>query len=185
MRYSDGAKVSGHLTRFFAFSPDAFQPTLLQPTTMPPRTPLGLINANERSSGELTPYQRGIILGLHSQGASFRDIENQHGIARSTVADTIKFDSIRKDGHSVRRPSRPPKHDARVDRRIIRYVRITPKSTYKQMREALQILLSNNTIARILEKCGIKHWQATRQPFLTPEVASLRLAWAKEHLEWT
>ena len=106
---------------------------------MPPRTPLGLINANERSSGELTPYQRGIILGLHSQGASFRDIENQHGIARSTVADTIKFDSIRKDGHSVRRLGRPPKHDARVDRRIIRYVRITPKSTYKQMRKALQI----------------------------------------------
>ena len=56
---------------------------------MPPCTPLGLINANKRSSGELTPYQRGIILGLHSQGASFRDIENQHGIARSTVAEPL------------------------------------------------------------------------------------------------
>ena len=53
------------------------------------------------------------------------------------------------------------------------------------MREALQILLSNNTIARILEKCGIKHWRAARRSFLTSEVASLRLAWAKEHLEWT
>src|SRR5438045_1615336 len=119
---------------------------------MPPRTPLGLINANERSSGELTPYQRGIILGLHSQGASFRDIENQHGIARSTAADTIKFDSIRKDSHSVRRLSRPPKHNTRVNRRIIRYIRITSKSTYKQVREALQILLSDDTIAQILEK---------------------------------
>src|SRR5438552_4800055 len=138
MGYSDGAKVSGHLTRFFAFSPDAFQPTLLQPTTMPPRTPLGLINANKRSSGELTPYQRGIILGLHSQGASFRDIENQHGIARSTVADTIKFDSIRKDSHSVRRPGQPPKYNTRVDRRIIRYIRITPKSRSEEHTSELQ-----------------------------------------------
>ena len=61
---------------------------------MPPRTPLGLINANERFSGELTPYQRGIIIGLHSQGASFRDIENQHRIPRSTASDIIKFDLI-------------------------------------------------------------------------------------------
>ena len=83
---------------FFAFSPDAF---LLQPTTMPPRTPLGLINANERSSGELTPYQRGIILDLHSQGTSFRDIENQYGISRLTAADTIKFYFIRKDSYSI------------------------------------------------------------------------------------
>jgi hypothetical protein len=98
---------------------------------MPPRTPLDIINANQRPCGELTPYQRGIILGLHSQGASFRDIENQYGIARSTAADTIKLDSIRKNGQSVIRSSRPPKYDARVDRRIIRYVCITPKSTYK------------------------------------------------------
>jgi hypothetical protein len=98
---------------------------------MPPRTSLGLINANERSSGELTPYQRGIIIGLHSQGASFRDIENQHGIARSTALNTIKFESIRKNGQSVIRSDRPPKHDVRIDRRIIRYVRITPKSMYK------------------------------------------------------
>jgi hypothetical protein len=114
---------------------------------MLPRTPLGIINANRRSSGELTPYQRGIIVGLHSQGVSFRDIENQHGITHSTASDTIKFDLIRKNGHNVIRLNRPPKHDARVDRRIIRYVRITPKSTYKQMREILQILLSDNIIA--------------------------------------
>ena len=181
--YSDGAKVSGHLTRFFAFSPDAFQPTLLQPTTMPPRTPLGLINANERSSGELTPYQRGIILGLYSQGASFRNIENQDRITHSTASDTIKFESIRKNSQSIIYPNRPPKYNTRVDRRIIRYIRIMPKSIYKQIYKALQILLSNNTIVRILEKCGIKYWRAARRPFLMPEVASLRLAWAKEHLE--
>ena len=51
--------------------------------------------------------------------------------------------------------------------------------------KALQILLSDDTIARILEKCGIKHWRAARRPFLTPEVAAVRLAWAKEQLEWT
>ena len=143
---------------------------------MPPRTPLGIINANRRSYGELTSYQRGIIVGLHSQGVSFCDIENQHGIARSTAADTIKFDSIRKNGHSVIRPGRPPKHDARVDRRIIRYIRITSKFTYKQIREALQILLSDDTISRILENCEIKHWRAARRSFLTSEMAALRLA---------
>jgi hypothetical protein len=61
---------------------------------MPPRTPLGIINANRRPYRELTLYQRGIIIGLHSQGALFRDIENQHGIVHLIIADTIKFDSI-------------------------------------------------------------------------------------------
>jgi hypothetical protein len=113
---------------------------------MPPRTPLGIINANRRFYGELTSYQRGIIVSLHSQGVSFRDIENQYGIAHSTVVDIIKFDSIRKNGHNVIRLGRSPKHDSRVDKRIIRYVYITPKFTYKQMREAFQIFLFDDII---------------------------------------
>ena len=88
-------------TRKKRFRPTRFNPPFFNPPPMPPRTPLGLINANERSSGELTPYQRGIILDLHSQGTSFRDIENQYGISRLTAADTIKFDFIRKDSYSI------------------------------------------------------------------------------------
>src|SRR5436309_4507950 len=132
------------------FYPMRFNPPFFNLPPMLPRTPLGLININERSSGELTPYQRGIILSLYSQGASFRNIENQYRIIHSTASDTIKFESIRKNSQSIIYPNRPPKYNARVDRRIIRYIRIIPKSIYKQIYKALQILLSNNTIVQIL-----------------------------------
>ena len=53
------------------------------------------------------------------------------------------------------------------------------------MRDALQILLSDDTISRILDKVGLKHWRAAKRPALTKELAQIRLKWAKEHVSWT
>jgi hypothetical protein len=86
---------------------------------------------------ELTPYQRGKILGARDAGASYGDIENMYGIPRYTVITTTRRSTLRVEGKSLPRQGRPPSHDDRIDRRIIRYVRINPKTTYAQMRRAL------------------------------------------------
>jgi len=108
-----------------------------------------------------------------------------YGIPRYTVITTTRRSTLRAEGKSLPRQGRPPSHDDRVDRRIIRYVRINPKTTYAQMRRALDILLSDDTLVRILDKVGLKHWRAASRPALTQELANIRLKWAKDHLGWT
>ena len=52
----------------------------------PPRTPLGQISAKNRRPGtELSPYQRGQIIGLSATGISQRKIAAQLSLSHGAV----------------------------------------------------------------------------------------------------
>lgn len=68
---------------------------------------------------------------------------------------------------------------------IIRYARIHPKSTYAEMRQNLQLLLSYSTIKRILLPYHIRKWQCKKRPQLTPEVVDLWYEWVLLRKDWS
>src|SRR2546423_12518445 len=73
---------------------------------MPPRTPLGSISGNERRWKDLTPYQRGLIIGKFECGFTPTEVAADLKIPLQTIRDTIKFHPERTDGQSKTR-SRP------------------------------------------------------------------------------
>lgn len=123
-----------------------------------PRVILGEINDNRGCQCEYTPNARGQIEVQAKLDTNFHEIGRRLKVHPDTVRYTIKQAPKRDTGHSLPRSGRPRKWDDRDKRTIIRYARISPKSTYQQMRDALQLILSNDTIFRILHSAGIKNW---------------------------
>ena len=149
---------------------------------MPLRTPLRSISGNERRFKDLTPYQRGLIIGKFECGLTPTEVAADLDIPVSTIRDTIKFHPERTDGQSKARFGRP-RISTQVDvRNVLRLVRRLPKITYDGIRRELQLTFSNDTLKRILQRNGITNWRAKRRPALTSEVVQKRLEWAKAHL---
>jgi hypothetical protein len=117
---------------------------------MPPRRPLREISGNRPINHELTPNQRAEIVGAAKCGVGYADIGRILDFAPSTVRYTYELSSQRNVNESISRAGRPSITSERDKRTVVRYARFHPKSTYAQMRTDLQILLSDNTIKRIL-----------------------------------
>ena len=97
---------------------------------MPPRTPLALIDGNRRFKEELTPNDRGKIEGAIAAGATYAFAAENVNCAPSTARYTVQQASKRQYGHSKPRSGRLKEWDSRFERRVLRLVRINPKTTY-------------------------------------------------------
>ena len=95
------------------------------------RAPLGEISGNKPKKIELTPVQRGFIEDAVQFSASFSKVAEIINCGKTTILDTLRLTSERHNGESKSRPSRPQKWDARLERRILRLVRLFSKWTYR------------------------------------------------------
>ena len=148
------------------------------------RIPLGELNPNRVPNTELSSYLRGKIERSHELGQGRTRISRSLEIPSSTVQYTLEQNPLRIDGESLPRAGRPKKYTEKDARRVVRFVRIHPKSTYREIKHNLHLYLSHDTFGRILADAGIKNWRAKQRPFLTPEAAKVRWEWAKKHSNW-
>lgn len=148
------------------------------------RSPLKPISSNTTCNKELTPYQRGLIIGAASSGQKTVDIAKASKRTASSIFYTLSKVDERIDGESKPRSGRPKIYSARVERAVIRHCRLYAKDTYNKVRKAIGSKISDRSILRILEKCGIGHWKAAKRPALTQEHADARLLWCKCRAHW-
>jgi len=122
-----------------------------------PRRPLQEISSNSTIRKELSPYQRGILVGASRASAKFSEISQALSVPKSTVHDTLKVDPERDNGKSKPRTGRPLAYTARDEHKILRFVRRDPKSTYDDVQKACRVDFSTTTIKKILKKHGISN----------------------------
>ena len=152
---------------------------------MPPiRSPLASISTNRRSNTELTPYQRGEIIGRRATGQSQYQIAAHVGLSRSTIQYTLDHQKSRPDGLSTPRAGHPLKFTARETRSMLRCVRIHPKMAFAERRAHCDTKMSNSHIKNICREAGLTHWRAKKRPELTAEHAYLQLLWARTRSHW-
>jgi hypothetical protein len=123
---------------------------------MAQRRPLGEISGNRPAGHELTVNDRAQIVGAIKCGARPCEVSRTLDFTPNPIFTTVQRDSIRQDNHSLPRSGRPKKATDRDIRTIVRYVRVNPKHTYRQIRQSLRILLSTSTIKRILAPFHIR-----------------------------
>ena len=98
-----------------------------------PLAPLTPVSGNRPRKSELTPYERGIIVGAQALGHTPTEIGKALNFTKLTFQTTIQKQLERNNGISKSRSGRPgvlSDHDRRY---IIRHARANPGLTYIQL----------------------------------------------------
>lgn len=111
-------------TRKTAFS--RCLPPLVLHNKMPlQRSILGSISGNRRFNCELTPYQRGKVVGLTLKGAKSTEVQTTLNISH-----TLSLDQLRNKGESQLRTGRPKSYIEVEERLMVHYIQINLKDLY-------------------------------------------------------
>ena len=148
-----------------------------------PRAPLTPISGNRPRVPELTPYQRGVLMGQLSAGMTPYRIEKTFGTPVSTVKYTQKLDLIRYQGHSLLHPGRRHKLSERDGRKLIHVVRQNPKITYASLQNDQGFKCGLTTLKEEIK--AYTNWRLKKHLLLIPGVAAKRLIWCLEREHWT
>ena len=149
-----------------------------------PRTPLATISGNRPHGHELSPFQRGFLVGQAAQGRSYYGIAKATNLGKNTVRQAILNTSLQHNGELRPRTGRPSIVTDRDRRHIIRIARINPRASYQELKEKIGHNFSQSTAYRILKDYGLTNWIIKQRPLLTPEVAAKRLVWCLERRVW-
>jgi hypothetical protein len=138
---------------------------------------------NKTARKELSPIDRAMIIGRRDAGQTFLKIHQDTGVPLTTIKDTIK----RRNNDQLKSLPRqcPRKTSARKDRQIIRSARTDRDQILAELNINVCPDISARTLQRRLREVNIRKWLARDRPPLTEEHAATRLAWAREHVDWT
>jgi hypothetical protein len=145
---------------------------------MPPqRIPLGSIDRNRLANHELSPYQRGIAIGMIRMGAKYTECAKDLKCSTGAIKYFSLLILIHATMESRKHVADVPKLYIEADERnLIRHIRLNPKDIYIEARIAISFPCKTSYIKKILKRHGITNWKARRRPILTEAHAAKRLA---------
>ena len=148
------------------------------------RASLTPISGNKTSRKELSLLTKGEISEQAKLGLKPTQIGRNLNVPRTIVQSVLGRLQTTSFGANEPRSGRPISITPRAARILLRQLRSEPKITWRQLKMNIGIDLNARTLNATLRAHGISHWLALRRPKLTPEVALLRLKWAKKHKDW-
>jgi transposase len=140
-------------------------------------------------SGELSNFERGLVIGSHISKKSVRDIATLLNLLKSTAGDaTVKW---KREGTTTTkpRPGRPhlmTDRGRRASKKMVRETRQTSSETITcEFRNTTNCPASNMAVRRELRGMGFHGRAAAHKPNISPVNAKHRLEWCKERQHWT
>ena len=97
--------------------------------------PLGPISGNIEKRKELTPFQRGLILGTKLASQTEAEISKYFNIPDPTVCTTISCTVQYNEGQSRPRSGQPKCLSDREERTLIRYIQLYLKEEFLDIKQ--------------------------------------------------
>ena len=139
-------------------------------------------------SHELTPFERGEIVGLSKGGHSVRNIVEILDIPKSTVQDVITRYNDENRTDTAPRSGRPPALSERDKRQLGRIVRQNRKQAVEkiaeQFNQSLTISVSTKTVQRSLHSMGYYGCTGRKKPLVSEVNRKKRLFWCHDKKNW-
>lgn len=136
----------------------------------------------------ISPRRRAVILALHNESFTNREIASRVKCDRRTVDRIIKRhlsgESLSPRPKSGRPSLTTPRDNSTMVRMVLRDRRISATSIQAEMSHR-GVDLSVRTVRRRLLNAGFRARKPVRKPFLTNRMKTARLNWAREHQSWT
>jgi transposase len=133
---------------------------------------------------QLTPFERGRIVGMHEAGLPFREIAKRLGRSDSTWRTWSNEGS----GRRRRGSGRARITNERQERRLRRLASVNPfeatRSVEATWRAVLERQVSMQTIYRRIRSCGLALYRPIVRLPLTPEHRVARLEWCTLREHW-
>ena len=137
---------------------------------------------------ELTPFERGEIVGLSKGGHSIRKISEILNIPKSTVHDVITKYNEENCTDTIPRSGRPPILSERDKRQLGRIVRQNRKQAVEEITEQfnqnLNISVCSKTIIRTLHSMGYYGRTGRKKPLVSEVNRKKRLFWCYARKSW-
>jgi transposase len=138
---------------------------------------------------KLLNEERDLVIRLHNQGFSFRNISRTLRISHTTVSRMVKKFNATHSTKDLPRSGRPKLISPREERKIGFYMKLGRVSTAKEMVRSIweerEKKVSLETVRRALH-CQRLHGRIIRKkPKLTKVHKKQRYAFALQHLSWT
>lgn len=137
--------------------------------TSPASRILGEISGNRRYNHEITPESKAAILVARAYGESSASVARLTGVSRRAQDHTLQRWATQRTLESSFRTGRPAILTERAKRTLKFHVRRDPRSTYKEIREALGINASDATLRRALQELNLPKWRAAKRIPLSVE----------------
>lgn len=139
-----------------------------------------------RKGKEITQEEKKIILRLHEQKKSYRDIGKILNRSRYTIRNIVKKFKNKESLINRRRSGRPRKLTIREERVIIRNMKKKPKITSTELKailgEQFNVDVHQETIRRALRRAGFSSRIARKKPSISKKNKKLRKKFANDYL---
>lgn len=135
----------------------------------------------------LSPYHRGIIVGMRVAKWRVSDIRKETGLSETAIRATLKAaEDEHWIGESKPHPGRPRKTTSVQDDELRNYAILNPNISYAELSATVlpTSSISLSTVQRRLKEADIKKRRALKKTALKERDAQLRLAWALAHRNW-
>lgn len=143
----------------------------------------------KRDSTHLTPFERGILVGMKLDGASFDRIHKMTGVSKGGAHKIWKaYEDDKENYQGETKPhGRPKKTTQEVDESLYDLVSQDQNIPYHDLNVPAidESSISIRTIQRRLSRIGIKKWMARRKFLLDEITARNRLRFCLEHAHWS
>ena len=137
---------------------------------------------------QLSPGKRRSIIELKKINISNKDIANQINVSESAVSRLLHKFELTGTCNPKARSGRLPKISCHTERRMSRIIKANPFMTSSTLKQSIPELnnVSKSTICDHLKnKLGFKTTKPLKKPMMNKSHISKRLAFCREHRNWT
>jgi transposase len=133
---------------------------------------------------QATPEERAEVIELRASGKSYREIEAETRISKSSASRIWKEWKVARKLDKAQRTGRRPKLSERDVRHIKSLCRRDPTATIAELTADSQINVSEETVGRVLREAGLMAHKARRKPYLDQKKKRRRYSWCLLHKDW-
>lgn len=125
---------------------------------------------------------RNLIVRDCNNNQSQRKIAEKYGVSRGAVQNIFLKQQMHGSVADRAGKGRKRKSDSRADARIIREIKKKPSITIREVKEKLDLPISDRTIRRRIAEHGMRSHFARKRPFISVVNKKKRLAFARNHI---
>lgn len=134
-------------------------------------------------SREISEDLRQLVVNDRNKGLSYEKISEKYKISKTGAYDICKKFITYGTVKNLVRSGRKPKTSAKDDSMIVRLAKKNPLISAREIKEELNLPVSNRTVQYRLKNAGLSNYIQKRKPYISRINKKKRLAFAKEHLK--